>query len=257
MRRIPYFAEREIPQLPRAPHRTLARAGVFTGSIPAGTSFVSTYRYPDDPRSFRVPAFLPGPEVAFRYVLKQPAANLGAVLLKGGATISPRIVMRDDENRLAGETSLPFINNPYLSDFGTSEPIVAVTRPAAGEFELVLDTESSAAATGYRFRFWVNDTTPPAIRLLTPTVRRGGVLRVAVTDRGSGVDAALLSVQVDGRKIRAGFGSGRATVPVSTLGWGRHRLLVRASDWQETKNNENSGGILPNTRTVQTTFLVR
>jgi subtilisin family serine protease len=257
VRRIPYFAEREIAQLPHAPHRTLARAGVFAGSIPAGTSFVSTYRYPDDPRSFRVPAFLPGPELAFRYVLKQPAANLGAVLLKGGTAISPRLVMRDDENRLAGDTSLPFFNNPYLSDFGASVPAVAATRPAPGEFEVVLDTETGGKATAYRFRFWVNDTTPPAIRLLTPKVRRGGILRIAVTDGGSGVDPNLLTFQIDGRNVHPAFGSGRATLRLTNLGRGRHTLLVRASDWQETKNNENSGGILPNTRTVRTTFVVR
>ena len=45
---------------------------------------------------------------------------------------------------------------------------------------------------------------------------------------------------------------------VSTRGLarGRHRLVFRASDYQEAKNMENSGPILPNTRRLNTTFVV-
>jgi hypothetical protein len=32
---------------------------------------------------------------------------------------------------------------------------------------------------------------------------------------------------------------------------------VRASDYQETKNMENTGPILPNTRTLRATFTIR
>ncbi len=39
------------------------------------------------------------------------------------------------------------------------------------------------------------------------------------------------------------------------IGPGRHTLTFTASDYQETKNMENVARILPNTRTVRTTFV--
>jgi hypothetical protein len=46
---------------------------------------------------------------------------------------------------------------------------------------------------------------------------------------------------------------------VSTTGVtaGSHQLTVRASDYEESKNNENVGPVLPNTRTLSTTVVVR
>ena len=37
---------------------------------------------------------------------------------------------------------------------------------------------------------------------------------------------------------------------------GKHTLRFQVSDYQETRNMENVGPILPNTRIVQTTFVV-
>ena len=47
-----------------------------------------------------------------------------------------------------------------------------------------------------------------------------------------------------------------ATVSPRGLGRGPHRLAFRASDYQETKNMENSGPILPNTRHLAARFTV-
>jgi hypothetical protein len=41
------------------------------------------------------------------------------------------------------------------------------------------------------------------------------------------------------------------------LGAGRHELRLQASDYQESRNMENVGRILPNTRIIRTTFVVR
>ena len=41
------------------------------------------------------------------------------------------------------------------------------------------------------------------------------------------------------------------------LARGRHRLVFTASDVQESKNNENAGATLPNTRRFSATFTVR
>jgi hypothetical protein len=80
-----------------------------------------------------------------------------------------------------------------------------------------------------------------------------------VRDHGSGVDPQSLSAFVDGRSARlVWFPSGhRASVFFGTLARGRHRLVFSASDYQETKNNENAGGWLLNTRRLATTFVVR
>jgi hypothetical protein len=44
-------------------------------------------------------------------------------------------------------------------------------------------------------------------------------------------------------------------VAVADLAAGRHSLTFTASDYQETKNTEDIAGILPNTRTLRTTFV--
>ncbi len=46
------------------------------------------------------------------------------------------------------------------------------------------------------------------------------------------------------------------TIPTGALARGTHRLTFQVSDYQETRNMENVGPILPNTRTISTTFRV-
>jgi hypothetical protein len=82
-------------------------------------------------------------------------------------------------------------------------------------------------------------------------------VRLAVTDAGSGVERTSLSATVDGTPKPVSFANGRASVRVGTLDPGRHRLEVTASDHQEAKNMENVAPVLPNTRTLRTTFTVR
>jgi hypothetical protein len=60
-----------------------------------------------------------------------------------------------------------------------------------------------------------------------------------------------------GRRITYAPESGLARVALGSLGRGRHRLVFTASDYQETKNNENGASVLPNTRRLSTTFVVR
>ena len=103
----------------------------------------------------------------------------------------------------------------------------------------------------------MNDTTPPAVRLQTRIVKRGAAVRVAVTDAQSGVDPRTLAVPVDGHAARFSFHNGVLLIPTTALGTGTHRLTVRASDYEESKNMEDVGPVLPNTRTLATTFAVR
>jgi subtilisin family serine protease len=261
LRRIAFWLHVTLGALAREPHRLLRGPGVYSGNTRRGRSIVSTYRFPGNPAGLGVPVRLAGPEQVFRFVLRRPAVNAGAVVLTQapGVRISPRLVRAGNEDELAGFTGLPIRLNPYKTGFYGVAPAVGVFRPNPGAYDLVFDTQSRASAGRFTFRFWVNDTTRPTVRLLTPRVPPGAPLRLLVRDRGSGVDFQSLYGIVDGS-----FGSvvynprtAVARLSVGTLKPGRHRLVFAASDWQETKNNENASGTLMNTRRLTTTFVVR
>jgi hypothetical protein len=186
-------------------------------------------------------------------------ANFGVVVVSQarGVHVQPRVVRAGDENRLTGYAGLPLNLNPYLPTYDHLSPAAGAVRPDAASYDIVFDTPSGRVAGKFTFRFWVNDTRPPRLRLLSPSVRAGASLPVGVSDTGSGVDPGSLHATLDGRAVPVRFSSGRARVSTRGLAHGRHRLVFRASDYQEAKNMENSGPILPNTRRLTTTFVVR
>jgi subtilisin family serine protease len=255
--RVPWWFRVTAPRLSRHRATPLARTGTYRGNTRGRPALVTTYRYPEDPSSAGVPTTLAGPEHVFRLRLRRPVANFGVAVISqaGGVAIQPRIVVAGDENRLAGYTTLPLNMNPYTQGFGRPEPTAAVLRPAPGVYDIVFDSTTRARAGRFAFRFWIDDATPPSVRLATPAVR-GSFLRLSVTDRGSGVDPRALTVAVDGvsRPLRYARSSGLATVDVTGVRAGRHTVAVDAADYQETKNNENVLRILPNTRRFRGTF---
>jgi hypothetical protein len=204
---------------------------------------------------------LRGPEQVFRVVVRRRIANLGAAVISQGAGthVAPRLVRAGSEDRLAGYTALPIRLNPYQPGFFGLEPVVGVFRPARGTYDLVFDTVNRRAAGRFTFRFWIDDTTPPSVRLLTRRAASGGRLLLRVTDRGSGIDVDSLAARVDGRYRRIVYApqKGLARVEVGRLARGRHRLVFTASDRQESKNNENAARTLPNTRRLAASFTVR
>ena len=258
VRRFPYWFRVEAPQLGKDPHTTIATPGLYHGNTAGKASRVSTYRYPELGLAAGVPTSLSGPEQVFRFDLTRPVANFGAVVLDRGAgvSVSPRIVRAGDENRLVGYPGLPAEINPYV---GTSivYPVVAAILPTPGAYDLVFDTPTGTRPGSFTFRFWVNDTTPPTVRALQRSVRRGDPLRVSVTDAGSGVDPRMLRVRLDGKPARYAYRDGVVSVSTTGVAAGSHQLTVRASDYEESKNNENVGPVLPNTRTLTTTVVVR
>ena len=171
--------------------------------------------------------------------------------------MEPRIVRGRDENKLAGETALPFVANAYLGTFGEILPVAGALRPLPGEYTIVFDSQNRRMSGGFRFHVWVDDVTPPRIALLS---RSGTRLTARITDpNGSGVYAESVEYAVDGGDLvsaRYEPRKGTATIDLSDVRPGRHRLLIRASDLQETKNTENAGGILPNTRTFTASVTV-
>jgi hypothetical protein len=259
VRRIPFWFHVEAPKLGREPHRTLRRPGLYSGDTKGKASRVSSYRYPERGFAVGVPTKLGGPEQIFRFTLRRRVSNFGVGVISHapGVGISPRLVSGADENRLVGYTALPASLNPY-QQFARPEPVVAAVLPDPGTYSFVFDTPTGARPGAFRFRFWVNDTRPPSIRLLDRTAVVGSPIRFAIHDSGSGLDGHSLRVKIGGRRYRF-FTYSRGVLSVRTrgLGVGAHSVTVTASDYQETKNMEDVGPVLPNTRVLRTTVRLR
>jgi hypothetical protein len=172
-----------------------------------------------------------------------------------GVSVTPRIVYAGDENRLAGVPSLPVDVNPYRGTYGQPRPAVATNRPSPGAYDLVFETRSRSVAGPFSFRLWIDDATPPRVKLLTPTAKNEVVLSIA--DSGSGIDPRSMVVRIDNLRAVFKVSSARIRVPLEGIYRGKHRLQVIVSDFQETKNSESVIGILPNTTDLRTTITVR
>ena len=259
VRRIPFWGRAAVPQLGKHRLLPLRSPGFHAGTTAGKPSLVSRYRYPDNPSGMGVTTVLRGPEAAYRVRISRRVANFGVVVTRQspGTRVEARIVAGVDENRLAGIAALPIARNPYLDELFDQIPAVAALAPRQGDYTVVFDSATRAGAGRFGFRFWVDDVTPPTLRLRTRAVQSGRPLLVGATDRGSGVCPQLVTATIDGRSARATFRNGVVTVPTAGISVGRHRLLLRVSDYQETKNTENVPGILRNTRTLTTTFTVR
>jgi len=254
-RSIPFWAHVFVSHLGQKKKSKLARAGVYRGNTKGETALVGSYLYPE--RAPGVRRLLNGPEQVFRLSLSRSRQNLGVVVLSHarGVSVSPRIVRGGHENTLAGLTALPINVNPYLESFDTPEAVAGVLRPTAGVYYVVFDTRSAASAGRYRFRFWVDDVKPPRLRLLS---RRSGVLTVEISDKGSGVDPSSISVTAGRRQLPVAYNTctGKAVINVKSLSAGTHELVVSASDYQESKNNENASRYLPNTAELKVSISI-
>jgi hypothetical protein len=194
----------------------------------------------------------------FRFHLTRPVTNFGVAVVSHdpGAPVEPRILAGVDENRLMGIVALPVVANAYLDRYGSPARVAGALLPAPGTYSIVFDTLQRTRSGRFAFRFWVNDVTPPRIRLAG---RSGSMLLARITDLGAGVDPDSIGATADGgRTVAVHFdaSTGRARIDLSRLPAGRHRLTLTASDYQETKNTENTGPALPNTRVLRTTVTV-
>jgi subtilisin family serine protease len=257
VRRLPFWLRVTVPKLARQPARLLRGTGTFRGSTRGRKALVSTYRYPENPSGLDVARVLAGPEQMFRIRLRRAAANVGVAMLSR-TRVQPRFLLARDENRQGGPTALPVQVNPYLPTFLDPTPVSGLIAPTAGTYYVVFDSPSRSQAGRFRFRFWVNDMRPPRVRLVTKTVRRGGVLLASAVDRGSGVDPRSVFFRLDrGELLRARFAAGRVRIRLGGLARGRHTVTLQVSDHQESKNMENVPRILPNTTTRVASFVVR
>jgi subtilisin family serine protease len=258
VRRVAFWFHVDVPRLGLDPRRALRKPGVYRGNTAGRASHVTRYRYPEGGLATGVPTRLGGPEQVFRFRLRRKVANFGVVVVghAPGVRVSPRLVAGDDENRVVGYTGIPTSINPYQG-FYHPEPAVGAVLPNPGLYDFVFDTPTRGKPGAFTFRFWVGDTSPPSIRLLDRTVVVGQPIRFAVRDSGSGVDPRSLRVTLGGKAVR--FTYSRGVLSVRTQGRlpGSERVKVTAADYQETKNMEDVGPVLPNTRVLHATVMLR
>ncbi|MBA3734807.1 MAG: S8 family serine peptidase [Actinobacteria bacterium] len=254
-RRIPFWFRTERPKLRLDRHTSLARTGNYAGNTSRGASRVTSYRYPDVlPSHAPFPVRLTGREVVYRVQIRRRIANFGVAVTARdrGVKVEPRVVRAGDENRLAGYTALPFDQNPYRATYGRHRLVAGVALPGPGTYDIVFDTPVGGRTGAFRFRLWLGDATPPAARMVG---LRGRFLELAVRDGGSGVDPESLQARVDDDFVPVSYSGGRVRVPLTRISRGRHALTFSVADYQETKNMENVPRILPNTRTLRTSFV--
>jgi subtilisin family serine protease len=259
-RRIPLWGRVDPQALARhRPGLALTSPGLHRGTTGGQPAVVSRYRYPEDPRGVGVTMTLRGPERVYAVNIGRGIANFGVVITRRarGTAVEPRIVAGFDENRLTGYAALPTNHNPYMDAF--QEPVLATgaLSPAPGPYAVVFDSATRGGAGAFTFRYWVNDVTPPTLRLRTKAVAGGQDVKVAAIDKGSGIYADSISATVDGTVAHASYRNGVVSIPTGNLAPGSHRLRLRVSDVQESKNTENVARILPNTRWLTATFQVR
>lgn len=273
-RRVPYLFLVERPALAAAP--ALPLSGRVRGDTRQGVDRVDAYRYPAAPfgnAPDTPPMVESGAEALYEIRVDRPAANVGVSIVRTtpGAQIDPFFLGRRDEWSVQGFAGTPVdvneLTDGYLDRIGAA----GTSFPRRQTFYVAVDSGRDAftgRSRGGRFvlRSWVNDVTPPSIRLLTTRVSTGRpTLAVRTLDSQSGVDPGSLEIGYRGVLVGASAydpDTGVATFALPrnapALTAGALRLRVTSSDFQEAKNVNTSGSeIMPNTRTVSVSVRVR
>jgi subtilisin family serine protease len=242
-RRIPFWLDIDHPVLAGEKAVPLTTPGTYTGTTLGKPSKIDAYRFPTGGDGT-----YPGPESVYSVTIRKPVANFGVVVLSGHAV--PHVTFAGDENHLVGYTGLPIALNPYTPGFGEPRPIAGDVLVAPGTYDIVFDTRSAADAGPFTFRYWVNDTTPPTIKVAAAAKR---TIAVTITDAGAGVDPQSVAITIDGHRA-TGRHSGAELLFTALPG--KHVVVVSASDYQEAKNMEDVAKIRPNTATTTRTVVV-
>jgi minor extracellular serine protease Vpr len=266
-RRVPYFFLVEKPALAAEPVLPLEQR--VSGDTRTGTSRVGAYRYPVAPfgNAPDVPPMVEdGAEVLYRTLVNEPAANAGVSIASAsaGARIDPFYLGARDEWSVQGLAGTPVDVNELTYDYLDPISAAGASFPRDQTFYVSVDSgrerfSGRREAGRYVLRSWVNDVTPPTVRLLTVRVSAGRpTLAVRALDSQSGVDP--LSLAIGYKQVLVGASAydpvtGVATFPlprsVPALAAGTLRLRLIASDFQEAKNVNTTGtAIMPNTQTA-------
>jgi minor extracellular serine protease Vpr len=264
-RRVPYFFLVDKPALAQATVLPLKK--IQSGDTRTGVDRVDAYRYPVAPfgnAPDSPPMTEDGAEKVYVTTLNAPAANAGVSVVGrvAGVQIDPFYLGALDENTVQGFAGTPVDVNALTYDY--LDPISAAgsSFPRQQTFYVAVDSgrdrfTGKRLAGPYLLRSWVNDVTPPSLKLLTTRVAAGRPTIVARSlDTQSGVDPLSLTIGYKGVLVGAASYdpiSGIAVFPLPasapTLKTGKITLGLESSDFEEAKNVDTTGtAIMPNTR---------
>ncbi len=266
-RRVPYLFLVERPALAAAPVLPLKTR--VSGSTRGGANRVSAYRYPSAPfgNAPDTPAMQEdGGEVVYSTTLTRTVANVGVsvVTRTSGVRIDPFYLGAKDEDSVQGDAGTPVDVNELTSDYLEPVGAAGASFPSPGTFYVAVDSPrdrftGKLLAGRFVLRSWVDDVTPPTVRLLTGRVSTGRpTLAIRTTDSQSGVDPYSLTIGYQGMTVGASdydplTGVATFELPRSApaLSAGTLQLRISSSDYQEAKNVNTVGSkIKPNTRTA-------
>ena len=266
-RRVPYAFIVERPALRNAPFVALKK--LQTGNTATGTSLVSSYCCPAAP--FGPPPTYSGPtmnedgaEHLYSVDINEPIVNFGVSVLASspGALIDPFVLGSKDENDVQGYAGIPTDVNGLTFDANVDVGAAGVQFPRLQRFYVSVDSRADPFTNKsqkgqYLLNAWINDLTPPSVRVLTTRITAGRPLIVAeAADAGAGVDPLSLVINYSGALVGASAydpASGLIVfgIPTSAPKFkpGKTKMVVEASDYQEAKNINTIGNdIYPNTQ---------
>lgn len=266
VRKVPYAFFVTRPRLESAPVVRLRKTQ--SGDTRRGVSRAEAYRYPGaafgpPPIYASAPVREDGAEMLYRFDVERPVANAGAAIVSAtdGSLVHPWLLGSKDENDVQGYAGTPVNVNQLTPDYPLDIGAAATVFPAPGTFYVSVDSgrdRFTGAPRGgsYVLRSWVNDVTPPRARLLTRRVSTGRpTIAVRLLDAGAGVNPYSLELSYADVTVGAsayddvsGVALFRLPAEAPSLGAGKRRLAVSASDFQEAKNVNTAGDVLlPNT----------
>jgi hypothetical protein len=266
-RRVPYSFIVERPALRNATFVALKK--LQTGDTAKGTNLVSTYCCPAAP--FGPPPTYTGTtmnedgaEHLYFVDINRPIVNFGVSVLAAapGALIDPFVLGSKNESDVQGYAGIPTDVNPLTIDANVDVGAAGVQFPRLQRFYVSVDSRADPFTNRpqkgkYLLNTWIDDLTPPSVRVLTTRVTAGRPLIIAqAVDSGAGVDPLALVINYGGALVGASaydplsgmvvFGIPNAAPKLKT---GKTRMIMRASDYQEAKNINTIGNdIYPNTR---------
>jgi hypothetical protein len=265
-RRIPYLFVVSRPGLAGASTRPLRR--LQEGTTRGGPSRASLYRWPAAPFGHppdydAEPAMRSdGAERLYRLRIGAGVVNFGVAVESSPdeVPIDPFVLGGLDEWSVQGFTGTPVNVNGLTDYYRAANGAAGAVFPQAGTYVVSVDSARDIF-TGellggrYVLRSWVNDLRPPSASVETRRVAgRLPVLAVRFRDAKAGVDPITLTVgygDVAGGATFYDPVTGLALFPIppeEPLDFGRNRVTLTASDFQESKNVNTAGSdIFPNT----------
>jgi minor extracellular serine protease Vpr len=262
--RVPYYFSVQYPQIGRAPRVTIKRDQI--GDTSKGTSYVSSYRFPAQPfgppPSYSGKPFNEdGAERVYTVRVTSQVANAGVAVVAAGpdALVEPWFLGSLNEDDVQGYPGTPVNVNGLTFEYQFDNGAAAVDFPRQGRYFVAVDSRADPYTNQplrgpYILHHWQNDVTPPRFRFLTKVVSAGRPLLAAIaTDRGAGVDPLSLVIGYKQALLLAALYdpvSGLALWPLDgapRIRLGRTSMIAIASDYQESKNIDQAGELLPNT----------